>query len=38
MPHLGGSPKSGYEFKTFRLNASSGLTGKGFLRTTVEEG
>jgi hypothetical protein len=38
-PHLGtGSPKTGYEFKTFRLNASSGLTGQGFLRTTVEEG
>lgn len=38
-PHLGeGSPKAGYEFKTFRLNASSGLTGNGFLRTTVEEG
>lgn len=32
-PHRGtGSPAEGYEFKTFRLNASNGLTGKGFLR------
>jgi len=32
-PTLGtGSPKSGYVFKTFRLNAGNGLTGKGFIR------
>ena len=32
-PTLGtGSPKSGYVFKTFRLNASAGLNGKGFIR------
>jgi len=32
-PTLGtGSPKAGYVFKTFRLNAGNGLTGKGFIR------
>lgn len=32
-PTLGtGTPKAGYVFKTFRLNASSGLGGKGFIR------
>lgn len=32
-PTLGtGSPKTGYVFKTFRLNAANGLTGKGFIR------
>lgn len=32
-PTLGtGSPKTGYVFKTFRLNAGNGLTGKGFIR------
>jgi hypothetical protein len=32
-PTLGtGSPKSGYVFKTFRLNAGNGLSGKGFIR------
>ncbi len=36
-PHLGtGSPSAGYEFKTFRLNASNGLPDKGFLRTRAE--
>jgi hypothetical protein len=30
-----GSPKAGYVFKTFRLNAGSGLPGKGFLRASV---
>jgi len=31
-PHLGtGTPKTGYQFKTFRLVASAGLTGRGFL-------
>ncbi len=36
IPHLGtGTPKSGYVFKTFRLNASSGLSGNGFLRAGV---
>lgn len=35
-PALGsGSPKAGYEFKTFRLNAGNGLSGKGFLRAAV---
>lgn len=35
-PTLGtGSPGTGYEFKTFRLNAGNGLTGKGFLRAVV---
>ncbi|MEO5913114.1 MAG: hypothetical protein ABIS50_02700 [Luteolibacter sp.] len=35
-PHLGtGSPSTGYQFKTFRLNAGNGLSGKGFLRATV---
>ncbi len=33
VPSLGtGSPKTGYVFKTFRLDASSGLNGKGFIR------
>jgi len=37
-PHMGsGTPKTGYEFKTFRLNASSGLPGKGFLRVVIDE-
>ncbi len=37
-PHLGaGTAKAGYEFKTFRLNASSGLPGSGFLRAGVTE-
>jgi len=37
-PHLGsGSPATGYEFKTFRLAASNGLAGKGFLRATATE-
>lgn len=32
-PTLGtGTPKAGYVFKTFRLNASAGLNGKGFIR------
>lgn len=32
-PTLGtGTPKTGYVFKTFRLNAGNGLTGKGFIR------
>lgn len=32
-PTLGiGTPKAGYVFKTFRLNAGNGLTGKGFIR------
>jgi len=36
-PHLGtGTPKSGYQFKTFRLVASAGLSGKGFLRAGAE--
>jgi hypothetical protein len=35
-PALGsGSPSSGYVFKTFRLNAGNGLSGKGFLRASV---
>jgi hypothetical protein len=35
-PSLGsGSPKAGYVFKTFRLNAGNGLPGKGFLRASV---
>jgi len=35
-PHLAaGTPKAGYEFKTFRLNASSGLSSSGFLRAGV---
>jgi len=35
-PALGsGSPKSGYVFKTFRLVAGNGLTGKGFIRGVV---
>jgi hypothetical protein len=35
-PALGsGTPSSGYEFKTFRLNAGNGLSGKGFLRASV---
>lgn len=35
-PDLGsGSPSTGYDFKTFRLNAGNGLTGKGFLRASV---
>ena len=38
IPHLGqGTPRAGYEFKTFRLNASSGLGGKGFLRASATE-
>ena len=36
IPHIGtGSPSSGYVFKTFRLDAGNGLTGKGFLRASV---
>lgn len=36
IPHIGtGSPTSGYVFKTFRLDAGNGLTGKGFLRASV---
>jgi hypothetical protein len=36
IPALGsGTPASGYVFKTFRLNSSSGLSGKGFLRAGV---
>lgn len=32
-PTLGtGTPKAGYVFKTFRLNASAGLSGRGFIR------
>lgn len=32
-PTLGtGLPKTGYVFKTFRLNAANGLNGKGFIR------
>lgn len=39
IPHLGtGSPAAGYEFKSFRLNASSGLAGKGFLRAVASDG
>lgn len=35
-PTLGtGSPHTGYVFKTFRLNAGNGLTGKGFLRASA---
>jgi len=30
-----GSPSPGYVFKTFRLNAGEGLSGKGFLRAAV---
>ena len=38
IPALGsGSPKSGYAFKTFRLNAGNGLAGKGFLRGFVSQ-
>ena len=37
-PSLGSSsPKAGYVFKTFRLNAGNGLTGKGFLRAAVTQ-
>ena len=32
-----GSPKTGYVFKTFRLNAGSGLSGKGFLHAFVTQ-
>ena len=32
-----GSPKAGYEFHTFRLNAGNGLSGKGFLRASVTQ-
>ena len=36
VPNLGsGSPSTGYVFKTFRLNAGNGLSGKGFLRGVV---
>jgi len=38
-PSLGsGLPASGYVFKTFRLNAGNGLSGKGFLRAAVTKG
>ena len=37
-PALGsGSPKSGYVFKTFRLNAGNGLAGNGFIRGFVSQ-
>ena len=37
-PALGsGSPKSGYAFKTFRLDAGNGLPGKGFIRAAVAQ-
>jgi hypothetical protein len=32
-----GSPKTGYVFKTFRLNVGSGLAGKGFIRAFVSK-
>jgi len=32
-----GSPKTGYVFKTFRLNGGSGLIGKGFIRAFVTQ-
>lgn len=36
IPHLGtGIPKSGYVFKSFRLNAANGPPGKGFLRASA---
>ena len=36
-PTLGtGTPKTGYVFKTFRLNAGNGLTGKGFIRAGAQ--
>jgi len=36
LPHRGpGSPTPGYSFKTIRLDASTGLPGKGFLRATA---
>ncbi len=37
-PNLGsGSPKTGYVFKTFRLNAGNGLSGKGFIHAFVTQ-
>jgi hypothetical protein len=37
-PNLGtGTPKTGYVFKTFRLNAGNGLAGKGFIRAGVSQ-
>ncbi|HEV3410539.1 MAG TPA: autotransporter-associated beta strand repeat-containing protein, partial [Chthoniobacterales bacterium] len=36
VPHLGtGAPSPGYKFATFRLNASNGMAGGGFLRVVV---
>lgn len=38
VSHLGtGSPSTGYIFKTFRLDAGNGLSGKGFLRASVTQ-
>ena len=35
-PHPGtGAPRAGYQFKTFRLDASNGAAGRGFLRVHV---
>jgi hypothetical protein len=35
VPESWPAPGVGYEYHTFRLNASTGLTGKGFLRLEI---